>query len=225
MAGRETVVGPLARRPTRAELGGATTVLLCVPDDALASAAAALDPAPGTLVAHCSGASTLDVLTPHEAFSLHPLMTLAGGEREGEGGEPFTGATAALAGSSPRALAEAHRLATLLQMHAVEIADEDRAAYHAAATIASNFLVTLEHAAAGLAATTGVGREALAPLVAQTVANWQARGGDALTGPHARGDERTIARQRAAVADRAPELLGLYDELSRLTRELAAVAA
>ena len=48
-------------------------------------------------------------------------------------------------------------------MRPVEVADDDRAAYHAAASIASNFLVTLEGAAERLAATAGVDRE---PLVA-----------------------------------------------------------
>ena len=43
----------------------------------------------------------------------------------------------------------------------------------------------------------------------------------ALTGPIARGDEATVARQRAAVAERAPELLPLFDALAEATRELA----
>ena len=57
-------------------------------------------------------------------------------------------------------------------MRATTVADEDRAAYHAAASIASNFLVTLEGAAERLAATAGVERELLAPLVRAAVENW-----------------------------------------------------
>ena len=86
-------------------------------------------------------------------------------------------------------------------MRATRVAGEDRAAYHAAASIASNFLVTLEGAAERLAATAGVDRALLAPLVRAAVENWAARGAeDALTGPIARGDEETVARQRAAVS-------------------------
>jgi predicted short-subunit dehydrogenase-like oxidoreductase (DUF2520 family) len=186
---------------------GATTVLLCVPDAEIAAAAAAI--APGPLVGHCSGASGLDVLAPHEAFSLHPLMTVPAG--------------CAVDGSTPRALAVAEALAKRLSMRATRVQDEDRAAYHAAASIASNFLVTLEGAAERLAATAGVERALLAPLVRAAVDNWAERGAEAaLTGPIARGDEETVARQRAAVAERTPDLLPLFDAMVDATRAVAA---
>jgi predicted short-subunit dehydrogenase-like oxidoreductase (DUF2520 family) len=107
-------------------------------------------------------------------------------------------------------------------MTAFEIADDDRAAYHAAASIASNYLVALEDTAERLLATTGAPRSALVPLVRATVENWAREGAGALTGPIARGDEETVARQRAAVAERAPELLELFDALTNSTRELVA---
>src|SRR5436190_21209748 len=78
-----------------ADAADADAVLLAVPDDAIAAAAAAI--APGRLVGHLSGATTLEPLAPHEAFSLHPLMTVT------ESGAAFAGATAAVAGSTPRA--------------------------------------------------------------------------------------------------------------------------
>lgn len=193
----------------------AEVVLLCVPDDAIASVAAELPLAPGTLVGHCSGATTLEPLVAagHEAFSLHPLMTVT------EGGAVLRDAWAAIAGSTPRALELARTLATRLGMRPFAVADEDRAAYHASASIASNFLVTLE----AFAERIGTDREQLAPLVRATVENWAELGAArALTGPVARGDERTVARQRAAVAARAPEALELFDELAHATRRLAA---
>jgi predicted short-subunit dehydrogenase-like oxidoreductase (DUF2520 family) len=55
------------------------------------------------------------------------------------------------------------------------------------------------------------------------VENWAARGARAaLTGPVARGDEATVTRQRAAVAERAPDLLPLFDALTAATRAVAA---
>ena len=209
-AGRE-VRGPLGRG---ADGEGAAIVLLCVPDGEIARAAAAV--APGRLVGHCSGATSLAPLAPHDGFSLHPLMTVTGD------GASFAGAGCAIAGAGPRALGAARALAADLGMEAVEIADEDRAAYHAAATIASNFLVTLEAAAERLVATAGAPRELLVPLVRATVENWAGLGGErALTGPIVRGDDVTVARQRGAVAERAPELLALFDALAEATRELA----
>jgi predicted short-subunit dehydrogenase-like oxidoreductase (DUF2520 family) len=47
----------------------------------------------------------------------------------------------------------------------------------------------------------------------------------ALTGPIARGDEETAARQRAAVVASTPELVPLWDALATATRELAAGSA
>ena len=208
------VRGPLGRGATA---DGATLVLLCVPDREIAAAAAAV--APGPLVGHCSGATGLAPLAPHEAFSLHPLMTVPANAAPGV----LAGAGCAVDGTTPRALETAGRLADVLGMRATRIAEEDRVAYHAAASIASNFLVTLEGAAERLAATAGVDRELLAPLVRAAVEDWAARGAaGALTGPIARGDEETVARQRAAVEERAPDLLELFDALADATRVVAA---
>jgi predicted short-subunit dehydrogenase-like oxidoreductase (DUF2520 family) len=210
------VDGPFGREP--ALPAGVDVVLLCVPDAQIAAAAAAL-PAdrPGLLVGHCSAATTLAPLVKHEAFSLHPLMTVP------ERGASFAAATAAIAGAAPRALSAARELAEALGMRPVHVADEDRAAYHAAACVASNFLITLEGLAERLAASAGIGREPLVALVRASVENWAADGAaEALTGPIARGDEQTVERQRAAVAERAPEDLEFFDVLADATRRLAA---
>src|SRR4051794_23783099 len=167
-----------------ADGAGAQSVLLCVPDAEIAAAAAAI--APGPLVGHCSGATGLDVLAPHEAFGLHPLMTVT------RAGARFAGAGCAIGGSTPRALDLARRLAAALGMRSIEVADDDRAAYHVAAAIASNFLVTIEIAAERLAATAGVPRELLAPLVTAAAESWAREGAGALTGPIARGDDATV---------------------------------
>jgi predicted short-subunit dehydrogenase-like oxidoreductase (DUF2520 family) len=213
-AGGLDVRGPLGRGESP---GDAAAVLLCVPDGEIAAAAAVIPPAP--LVGHCSGATGLDVLAGHEAFALHPLMTVPAGAPP----TVFAGAGAAVAGSTPRALAVAEALARAAGLLPTQVADADRAAYHAAASLASNYLVTLEGAAERLAATAGVDRALLAPLVRAAVENWAARGAaEALTGPIARGDEATVARQRAAVAERTPDLLPLFDALTQATRELVA---
>jgi predicted short-subunit dehydrogenase-like oxidoreductase (DUF2520 family) len=138
-------------------------------------------------------------------------------------GARFQGAGAAVDGSSPRALAAAVDLAQAVGLRPTRIAPEDRAAYHAAASMASNFLITLQAAAERLAATAGADRDLLVPLVRATVENWAALGPErALTGPVARGDEETVARHRAAVAERTPESLPLFDALLDATRALAA---
>jgi predicted short-subunit dehydrogenase-like oxidoreductase (DUF2520 family) len=207
------VRGPLGRG---ADVTGEEVVLLCVPDGEIEGAAAAM--VAGPLVGHCSGATGLAPLAPHEAFSLHPLMTVPASARP----TVFAGAGCAVDGTTDRALEVAEQLAALLGMRSTRIAEADRAAYHAAASIASNFLVALEGAAERLAATAGVDRALLAPLVRAAVEDWAERGAaDALTGPIVRGDEETVARQRAAVAERTPDLLELFDALAGATRSLA----
>ena len=108
-------------------------------------------------------------------------------------------------------------------MSPFEVPEEKRAAYHAAAAIASNFLVALEESAAELLEGCGVpdARELLAPLVLRTAANWAEHGPSALTGPIARGDEATVVRHLEALAETDPELLDLYRTLAERTVSLA----
>jgi predicted short-subunit dehydrogenase-like oxidoreductase (DUF2520 family) len=210
--GRYEIEGPLGRGADGAD---AEVVLLCVPDREIPQAAKLI--APGRVVGHCSGLTPLDALAPHERFSLHPLMTVADGVAP-----KFAQAGAAVAANTPRALELAAVLAGALGMHPVQIADQDRAAYHAAASIASNFLITLEAAAERVARTAGVDRDLLVPLIRATVENWAELGAQrALTGPVARGDEATVALQRQALEDRAPDLVPLFDALAEATRALA----
>jgi predicted short-subunit dehydrogenase-like oxidoreductase (DUF2520 family) len=201
---------------------GADAVLLCVPDAAIAEACEAIAADPPPLVGHVSGATTLDALSAATergaaAFSLHPLQTFADGETAVEG------TPAGIAGSSDGALAFARSLAESLGMRPFEAPDENRAAYHAAASIASNLLVALEESAAELLERTGVedARELLAPLVLRTAANWAERGPEALTGPIARGDAETVERHRAALAEIAPDLLPAYEALADRAQRIA----
>jgi predicted short-subunit dehydrogenase-like oxidoreductase (DUF2520 family) len=199
------VHGPLRRGE---EIPASDVVLLCVPDAAIAEAAARVD---AGLIGHVSGATGLDDVD----FSLHPLQTFTGAE----GPEAFHGIGAAVAGRSPEALAVATSLAE--RLGARPFAVDDRAGYHAAASFASNFVLTVLDAAEQIARDAGLedARELLAPLVRRTVDNWVESGASAaLTGPIARGDEATVARQRAALR---PEFVPLFDELASATRALA----
>jgi predicted short-subunit dehydrogenase-like oxidoreductase (DUF2520 family) len=207
-------------RPARCD-----AIVLCVPDAEIGAAAEVVTAA-APLVGHTSGATPLSALAHSgvPAFGLHPLQSFA------HPGVRFEGAGAAVAGSTPEALAFAIELAERLGMKPFEIDDEGRAAYHAAASVASNFLVTLEAAAETIAAGAGLdrddARELLMPLVRQTVENIAELGPErALTGPIARGDDATVSAQRAAVEEAAPELRALFDELVERTRELSARAA
>lgn len=203
------VEGPLRRGEART----ADVVLLCVPDTEIAAAAAAVE---ARFVGHVSGATPLTEVD----FGMHPLQTVAGPDTD------FAGCGCAIAGSTPEALELARGLALAARMEPFEIDDSARAAYHASASIASNFAVTLEWMAERVAAAAGIepadARRMLAPLVRRTIENWAELGpAEALTGPIARGDELTVQRQRKAIAEAAPDLLPAFDALADATRALA----
>ena len=123
----------------------ADLVLLCVPDSAIADAAAAI--LPGPWIAHVSGATPLTALAGHERrFGLHPLQTFT----RARGPEQLDGAWGAVTAEHDAARERAHWLAGRLGLRPFDIRDESRVLYHAGAAMASNFLVTLYRAAARL---------------------------------------------------------------------------
>jgi predicted short-subunit dehydrogenase-like oxidoreductase (DUF2520 family) len=220
-AGRE-VAGPLERGQAPASTDA---ILLCVPDAEIPAAAAAVAGA-APFVGHTSGATGLSALAPSGArglFGIHPLQTFTGSPSDAT---RFRGCRCAVGGTSVEALEAARGIARSLGMEPFELGDEQRPAYHAAASIASNFLVALEAAAEEVAAGAGLdpadARAALAPLVRATVENWAELGPErALTGPVARGDDLTVAAQREAVRATAPQLETLFDVMVERARALA----
>jgi len=110
-------------------------------------------------------------------------------------------------------------IADALGASAFSLRGVDRAAYHAAAVFASNYVVALHVAAARMWTLAGLpqasARSALAPLTlgaAGAIAQRELQ--DALTGPLSRGDLSTlIAHLRALAAD--SELSALYSALAR----------
>lgn len=217
----------VARRGGVAEAcDGAGAALLCVGDDEIAGACEeAIAASAPSFVGHVSGATPLAALgaaaeAGAEVFSMHPLQTIPDRETD------LTAVPTALSAHSAAGLDFAAGLAQRLGLRPFALDDSARAAYHAAASIASNFLIALEESAAELLERAGVddARELLSPLVLRTAANWSERGGDALTGPIARGDEATVARHLEVLRERAPDLVPLYEALAHRTRELAAEA-
>src|SRR5690606_30326517 len=129
---------------------GTTVVVLAVPDDALpeiALALAARGPAPpGCSALHTSGALGADPLEPLHAAgypvgTLHPRQALAD---PFSGAERLPGSAFAVAGEPP-ALAVARRLVSQLGGTTLSVPTSRRPVYHAAAVLASNYLVVLLH--------------------------------------------------------------------------------
>lgn len=201
----------LAERGVRLDARTPDIVLICVPDRSIAEVAASV--APGAWVAHVSGATPLAALAPHgRRFGLHPLQTFT----LRRGAEQLDGAWAAVTAENEEARAVATELATLLGLRPFPLEDDRRAAYHAGAAIASNYLVTLRHAAGSLLEAAGAPPEALDPLMLRTIEN-----GFELTGPIQRGDWETVERHLDAIRRERPDLEPLYRVLADATVVLA----
>ena len=152
-------------------------------------------------------------LEPHQRrFSLHPLQTLT----TDRGPEQLDGAWAAITFETPEARETAIWLSDEFGLRWFELADADKALYHAGASMASNFLVTLYRLAAQLVQTSGAPPEALVPLMRRVIEN-----GFQLTGPIARGDWETVDAHLAAIRSRAPEIEPVYMALAEATRVIA----
>jgi predicted short-subunit dehydrogenase-like oxidoreductase (DUF2520 family) len=201
----------LAERGIRLDGSEPELVLLCVPDRAIAQVAAGIPLGPW--VAHVSGATPLGALDPHERrFGMHPLQSFS----KARGPEQLDGAWAAVTAETDEARAAGLWLAETLGLHAFELDDANRGAYHAGAAVASNYLVTLRAVAGSLLEAAGAPPEALDPLIRGVVES-----GFELTGPIARGDWETVERHLAVIRAERPELEELYLTLARATAVLA----
>ena len=203
-------------------------VLLTVPDDALpglvSGLAATRVPLAGRLIAHASGRHGLAVLEPATRegalpLALHPVMTFTG---RPDDVEKMTGISFGVtAPDTLRPVAEA--LVVEMGGEPVFITEEHRGLYHAGLASAANHLVTLVTASCDLLAEAGVPDPAkmLGPLLSTALENALAFGDAALTGPVARGDADTVAAHIRAISAAAPESLGAYLALARLTADRA----
>jgi predicted short-subunit dehydrogenase-like oxidoreductase (DUF2520 family) len=173
----------------------AELVLLCVPDSAVAEVSRQIPPSPRRVVAHCAGALGLAPLAPHpRRGSVHPLVALTDPER---GAEALLGAWFAVAGDPSVA-----DVVVALGGSQVEVGDEHRVAYHAAAVVASNHLVALMGQVQRLAEPIGVPLDAYLQL-ARGALDGVAEVGPhaALTGPVARGDWHTVLAHLATIPE------------------------
>jgi predicted short-subunit dehydrogenase-like oxidoreductase (DUF2520 family) len=187
-------------------------LVLATPDSVISEVAGAVTPRSRTVVAHLAGSLGLEVLAPHpRRAAIHPLVALPDGPTGAR--RLRAGGWFAVAGDELASVVVAD-----LGGRAFEVADEHRAAYHASAVVASNHLVALLGQAERIAATAGVPFEALLDLVDSTIANVVELGpAAALTGPAARGDQATIDRHLAVLADHEkPAYEALAEQAARL---------
>jgi predicted short-subunit dehydrogenase-like oxidoreductase (DUF2520 family) len=201
-------------------------IVLAVPDDSIEKISTGLGRrvvAPGLPAIHLSGALGAEVLdglrsAGHPVGSLHPLVSVPDAST---GAARLPGAWYAVEGDEP-ARTFARGLVVSLDGRILDIPDGQKPLYHAAGVFASNYVVAVLAQAEALLQRAGVeenAREALCDLARGVVENVRALGPrDALTGPVARGDIRTVTLHLAQLFQ---EERRLYSLLARHALELA----
>jgi predicted short-subunit dehydrogenase-like oxidoreductase (DUF2520 family) len=126
----------------------------------------------------------------------------------------------------PDALAVLNPAFEAIGARVVAIDARAKTVYHAASVFASNYLTTVLDAALRAYQAAGipfdVARELARPLASETLANVFRLGPEAaLSGPIARGDTATVARQQTAVTAWDPATGALYAALATATWDLA----
>lgn len=204
--------------------------MLAVGDDQIepvAGALAAIHGLDDAVAFHCSGARAADALDPLArrgawTASVHPVRSFADPESVAS---RFAGTFCGIEGA-PQALERLAPALAAIGARPVAIGSETKTVYHAASVFASNYLVTVMDAALRAYAAAGVppelARELAAPLATETLANVLRLGPEAaLTGPIARGDTATVARQQAALDAWDKQTGNTYQALADATWTLA----
>jgi predicted short-subunit dehydrogenase-like oxidoreductase (DUF2520 family) len=221
------VKGCSAASTTQAVADKAELVFITTPDGIIPTVAGQLKWKTGQGVVHCSGADSTAILEPAKkagalTAAFHPLQTFAGAK---EAMENIPGSTFSLESEEPL-LSPLKQMAADLGGSWITLKATDKAAYHAAAVFASNYLVTLVKMSTDLWKSfdipTGQAVKALLPLLKGTIHNIETIGlPDCLTGPIARGDAGTVIKHLDTIKEKAPELLSTYKELGRQTVPIA----
>lgn len=201
-------------------------ILIAVSDDAIAGVvtdlAACLPDDAAPFILHLSGRSGAALLAPLQQYgamtaAMHPAMTFTGDPSQEVA--RMVGATFVVTADNGPAIAAAEDLVALLGGTAEQVAEGQRALYHAALCHAANHLVTLIAGSRDALAAAGVADPAtlLGPLVRAALENSLDRGMAALSGPLLRGDADSIGRHLTALAKDQPQLLPAYRAMAGAT--------
>jgi len=215
---------------SHAQLRPADVWLLAVSDDQIVPASAALAqalPIKDTVVFHCSGALASGRMEAARAAgallaSVHPIRSFADTAAVAA---QFSGTFCGIEGDAA-ALALLTPALQAIGAQPVPIDAAAKTVYHAAAVFASNYLVTVLDAALRAYQAAGIpepiARQMAQPLASESMANvFRLGAAAALSGPIARGDMATVARQQQAVAQWDASTGELYQSLVAPTVDLA----
>ncbi|HAF87743.1 MAG TPA: DUF2520 domain-containing protein [Legionellales bacterium] len=204
----------------------ADVTLITTPDKTIAFIADKLSQLPlkpHSIVMHCSGVLTSDVLNALKAIpcfvaSVHPMKSFA---RPALSISTYAPTYCAIEGDAA-AKSSLHELFSAIGSIVYEINQTNKAAYHTAGIWASNYLILLAEQGVASLKQAGVdtlmAQQVIVSLMSKTLANLQeASPKTALTGPIKRGDVATITQHLATLELKTQRL---YRLLGQATLEL-----
>jgi len=209
----------------------AEIILLAVPDDHIQECAQELQKKISTktipTLIHFSGLHPASIMRVQgidtELLSLHPLLPFADRDK---GYASLQNGHYAVEAEILTVQRLGEELVSALGGTSFTISADKKGLYHSAASIASNYLVTLLATAQELLIECGIPSEQavqlLTPLMQSSLNNAKELGPDqGLTGPIIRGDMKTIKTHLECLNNEAPELLDSYKALAIQTTTLA----
>ncbi|MFH1438399.1 MAG: DUF2520 domain-containing protein [Pseudomonadota bacterium] len=209
----------------------ADIVLVAVPDDVIAEAAADLvrkdAVGPGAVLIHFSGLVTSEALAGgrgEEAgrASAHPNLAFA--DPAAAAGK-ISGVYFGVEGND-RGVGAAERIVQDIGGIAVRIPSDGKVAYHLAAVFASNGMVVLASISSSILSHIGVKSDVAEIITARLMLGTAQNLGEfgvlkALTGPVVRGDHRTVAAHMDVLGGLPSDLSGIYRRLFRRMVDLS----
>ncbi|SHE86237.1 Predicted oxidoreductase, contains short-chain dehydrogenase (SDR) and DUF2520 domains [Microbulbifer donghaiensis] len=212
-----------------ASMADADCWLIACGDGQIGEVAAQLAPRisahPDTIVFHCSGALSSEVLSvcgPAAIASAHPVHSFADPQLSVQ---TLAGSSVAVEGDQA-AVALLQRAFSALDCNILTIEPEHKTLYHAGSVFACNYLTALMDLSLRTFAAAGIEEQQalqlLKPIVLQTAANNMQLGPEkSLTGPIARGDVDTVRAQLNALQNTDAQLAQCYRQLGLACVELA----
>ncbi|MBR1838236.1 MAG: DUF2520 domain-containing protein [Bacteroidaceae bacterium] len=196
---------------------GIDLLIFCVSDDAISPLAQeAAKYMPKALFVHTAGSVPMSVFqgVAHQYGVIYPLQTFSKSRSI-----QFADVPLFVEGSDDEVESKLLALTTRLSTHVQLMDSQRRKNLHLSAVFACNFPNALFGVAEDLLSEAGVPRQALAPLIEETLKKFIADGAAASqTGPAKRNDQVVIARQEAMLSHE-PLKLEVYRVLTDLIRQ------
>ena len=214
---------PVTSVESRADIYAVTTT-----DDSLPEIATSLVIQPGAIVFHSSGATPASVFSDLQErgaliASIHPVKTFT---KPTHDADTFPGTWCTVEGDA-KALSILEPIFQEFGAHTFPVDGGNKVLYHTALVFICNYLFPLIEAGLECFEAAGIPRslasKVIEPILHETVDNALRLGpAQAISGPIARGDDRTVAKQLEALAEFNPRLQVLYAILGSLAVDLSA---